>query len=89
MKVIGITDNETLICVVGHFELEKFMNLYYGKMPKLSIGDEIDLGKGYDFARDTANALRTTQEFIRANQTVVTAILNGLCYARLPVPEHE
>jgi hypothetical protein len=45
---------------------------------ELHVGQEIDLGKGYDHASEIAHAMRTTQEFVKANQQVVTAILNGL-----------
>lgn len=83
MKVIGKVSGESYICEVGHTELEKFMNLYYGKMSHLSVGAEVDLGKGYNFAAEAAKALRSTQDFIRDNQTVATAILNGLQYAKL------
>lgn len=87
MKVIGKTgDRGCYICTVNHTELEKFLNLYYGKMNHLEVGDTVDLGKGHDFAREAASAMRSTQDFIKSNQTVVTAILNGLQYANLPVP---
>lgn len=92
MKVIGITKEHRYerqyICTVGHDELAKFLGLYYGsKMDQLQIDAEIDLAKGHDFAREAADALRKTQEFIQSNQVVVTAILNGLQYANLPKPE--
>lgn len=86
MKVIGIA-NDTYqaeyICTVTHNELEKFLALYYGKMQKLKIGEAVDLGKGYDYAGQIADAMKKTQDFVQANQTVVTAILNGLNYASI------
>jgi len=79
MKVIGKTGlRGEAICVVNHTELEKFMNLYYGKMDPLEVGDEIDLGKGYDFAADSATALQKTQAFIAANDKTIKAILDGV-----------
>lgn len=83
MKVIGKGAGD-YICTVSHTELEKFMNLYYGSMKKLEIGDTFDFGKGHDFASEAKDAMRKTQDFIKANQQVVTAILNGLQYANLP-----
>lgn len=50
MKVIAKADDSTYICEVSHDELEKFLNQYYGKQPKLSVGDSVNLGQGYDFA---------------------------------------
>lgn len=80
MKIIGITSNHCgeYICTVGHTELEKFLGLYYNKLKPLQVGESIDLGKGYDHAAEIAAAMRKTQDFVQANQVVVTAILNGL-----------
>lgn len=87
MKVIGKTgDRDSYICVVNHVELEKFLNLYYGKLNRLEVGDSVDLGKGHDFASEAASAMHSTQQFIKDNQKIVTAILNGLQYANLPGP---
>lgn len=82
MKIIG-TGAEGYICTLRHTELEKFLNLYYGNLKNLQVGETVDLGKGYDFAHDAAEAMRKTREFIESNQKVVTAILNGLQYANL------
>lgn len=49
MQVIAKVNSDTYICQVSHTELEKFLNLYYGKMPDLRVGETIDLGKGYDY----------------------------------------
>lgn len=79
MKIIGNTQHpREYICVIHHSELEKFLGLYYDKMKQLSVGDDVDLAKGHDHAREIADAMRTTQELIKAHQPVVTAILNGL-----------
>lgn len=84
MKILGISDSggRQYICEVSHSEIEKFLNLYYGKLKALNVGQEVDLGKGYDYSTDIAAALQKTQEFIRSNQAVVTAILNGLSITR-------
>lgn len=83
MKVIALVERQKYICEVGHYELEKFLNLYYGKMQELRVGENIDLGKGHNFATEAADALKKTREFIQANQQVVTAILNGLQFSKL------
>lgn len=81
MKIIGITSenySKQYICTVDHSELEKFLGLYYDKLKKLSPGDEVDLGKGYNYASEIKDAMKKTREFVESNQKVVTAILNGL-----------
>jgi hypothetical protein len=49
VKVIGIKDRDTYICEVTHTELEKVFNKYYGNMPHLESGGEVDLGMAYNF----------------------------------------
>ncbi len=84
MKVIGVTDStKEYICIVRHVELEKFMNLYFNNLKSLKVGDEFDLGTGYDFAAKTATALKKTEEFIKANKEVVQTILQGISLAKL------
>lgn len=83
MKIIGQVSYDNYICEISHGEIEKFLNLYYDKMPKLKVGDKVDLGKGYDYAGQIADAMRKTKDFIGANQQVVTAILNGLHYEKI------
>lgn len=81
MKIIGMAEvsyNSRYICEVSHQELEKFMNLYYNKMQTLKCGEEVDLGKGYDFYHDTKCALEKTREFIESNGKVINAIINGV-----------
>lgn len=82
MKVIGLAGSE-YIATFSHDELERFFNLYYGKMEKLRVGSEVDLGKGFNFAHQAASALRDTAEFIKSNQKVVDTILNGMNYIAL------
>jgi hypothetical protein len=83
MKIIGIVsesrfDRRKYICEVSHSEIEKFLNLYYDKLERLSAGDTVDLGTGYDFHDDIKTALETTKKFIKDNQKTVNAIMNGL-----------
>ena len=81
MKIIGTGSGDTYICEVSHTEIEKFLNLYYGKMKHMKPGDDVDLGKGYQFHHDTMNALRKTDEFLQANKDVVSAITSGISIA--------
>ena len=78
MKVIGKSGRDRYICEVSHAEIEKHMNLYYGKMKSVEVGEEIDLGKGYDFSVDIRDAMGKTSEFIKANKKIVSAITDGI-----------
>ena len=55
MKVIGKAD-DMYICLVGHSELEKLTDKYYGKMKRLELGAEMNLGAGYDFRDEIMSA---------------------------------
>ena len=81
MKIIGKGSGGTYICEVSHTEIEKFLNLYYGKMKHMKPGDDVDLGKGYQFHHDTVAALKKTDEFLQANKEVVAAITSGISIA--------
>lgn len=80
MKVIAKISRSQYVCDVTHTEIKKFLNRYYGSgsLGILEVGQEIDLGKGYDFRSDIRDAMQKTQEFIEGHEKVVTAILNGL-----------
>jgi hypothetical protein len=66
MKVIAKANDSTYLCEVSHDELEKFLNQYYGKQPKLSVGDSVNLGQGYDFAVRIETACRNMTEAMLA-----------------------
>jgi len=55
MIVIG-TNDQGYICQVGHTELEKLVDKYYGNLLKLRVGDTMDLGAGYNFRSDIKSA---------------------------------
>lgn len=77
MKIIGKTQSN-YIAEVNHAEIEKFMGMYYGKMDKLDIGEEVNLGKGYDFSVDISSSMNKTQEMIKANKKIINSIINGI-----------
>lgn len=92
MKVIGLVSQgirQEYVCTVGHTELEQFLNLYYGKMKSLNVGDEVNLAKGYNYAQEIGLAMRTTKEFIESSQSVVNAILNGLRFEQYAEKKNE
>lgn len=78
MEVIGVCGRDEYICKLNHSELEKYMNLYYGKMQNLHVGQHVYLGKGYDFLHKTESALKKTEEFLSANKEVIQAIMSGI-----------
>lgn len=83
MKIIGIGQNrDTYLCEVNHTELEKFMNLYYGKLDRLKAGETIDLGAGYDHASQIRDALAKTEDFIKSSGKIISAITNGIGVAK-------
>jgi hypothetical protein len=62
MKVIAKANDSTYICEVSHTELEKFMDKFYGNMSKLAVGDELNLGQGYDFSTRIESACKSMVE---------------------------
>lgn len=89
MKVIGKVGDSAYICQISHNEIERFMDLYYGKMDKLSIGEEVDLGKGRDFFKSTMEALKKTEAFITANKDVIEMIVTGISVMTRAGSDHE
>lgn len=76
MKVIAKASESKYLCEVSHEELEKFMDKYYGKLDRLSVGHELNLGQGYDFAGRIEDACRRMEEAMKAfdnAQKVMTA----------------
>ena len=77
MKVIGKIENGRYICEVSHTEIEQFLDMYYGKMKELAVGENIDLGSGYKHYEETRMALKETQDFFKANIKNIKAITNA------------
>lgn len=79
MKVIAKISESRYLCEVSHDELEKFLDQYYGKLSKLSVGGEVNLGQGYDFAARIENACKkmaeAMEEFDRARNTMTAYAL--------------
>lgn len=74
MKVIAKSSESKYICEVSHEELEKFLDQYYGKLRKLDVGHELNLGQGYDFSARIESACKSMadamREFDRARKTM-------------------
>lgn len=75
VKVIAKVSDSKYLCEVSHEELEKFLGQYYGNLDKLTVGQEVNLGKGHDFAVRIEAACKgmveASKEFGRA-QSVMT-----------------
>ena len=54
------------IALVNHTELEKAAGLYYGNMKAMAVGDEIDLGQGYNYSAEIKRACDTMTEAMKA-----------------------
>lgn len=66
MKVIAKASDSKYLCEVSHDELEKFMGQYYGKLVKLSVGAELNLGQGYDFSGRIETACKQMADAMKA-----------------------
>lgn len=79
MKVIAKANDSTYICEVSHCELEKFMDKFYGKMSKLQVGEDINLGQGYDFSVRIESACKSmveaSKQFESAQKTMTAYAL--------------
>ncbi|MDR7094131.1 hypothetical protein [Hydrogenophaga laconesensis] len=64
MKVIAKISEGRYMCEVSHEELEKCLDKYYGNMGKLSVGDSLNLGQGYDFAVRIESACKKMAEAV-------------------------
>lgn len=81
MKVLGKADRKKYLCEVGHDELEMFLGLYYGNMNELTVGQEVDLGRGYRYDSQIKDAMNKTSDFINGNKKIIQAIMDGLTIA--------
>ncbi len=79
MKVIAKISEKQYLCEVSHDELEKSLNQYYGNMRSLTVGQEMDLGQGYNFAARIESACKkmaeAMAEFDRARTTMTAYAL--------------
>lgn len=89
MIVIG-TNDQGYICQVGHTELEKLTDKYYGNLPKLKVGDAMDLGAGYNFRSDIKSAcdgMTTAVKNFDAARMTMTKF--AVMVSKLPDDEQE
>ena len=80
MRILGTASyhGDKYIAEIDHSEIEKFLNLYYNNLKKLSVGQFVDLGRGYDFAAEAKAAMKATSDLIEKNKVVVKAIFDGI-----------
>lgn len=79
MKIIGFQD-KSYIAVITHEELEKVFDKYYGKLNRLQVGDDINLGEGYNFRSDIKTAC---QNMVAATTAFNTAQASMLRFATM------
>jgi len=65
MKIIGEITGEEFICQISKAEIEKVLGLYYGKMPRVKVGDSINLGDGYDYKNDIQRACQSMEDTMK------------------------
>ena len=66
MKVLGLVNHDVYLVQVSHTELEKVFDKYYGKLDKLRVGNELDLGAGYNFRDDIKHACGEMRDAMKA-----------------------
>ena len=90
MKVIGKGDRDTYLVEVSHTELEKVADKYYGKLPELRVGQEFNIGAGYDFRRDIKSACRGMVDASTSFGTARESLMRfAVMVAGLPEPASE
>lgn len=90
MKVIAKASEGNYICAVTHEELEKFLNQYYGNLAKLSVGQEVNLGQGYNFAARIERACSQMADAMKSfNDARATMTAYALAIASQPAAERK
>ena len=88
MKVIGTISDQHYLAQVTHTELEKLSGNYYGKLKELRVGDEMDLGMGYNFTTDIQAVCKKMTDAMEAFEKArVTLNSFALMLASLPPTE--
>lgn len=79
MKVLGFVGErrDSYICEVSHSEIEKFLGMYYGRKDKLNIGDEVNLGCGYDHESKINSGVKKMEDLIQSSIEITEAISQG------------
>jgi hypothetical protein len=90
MKVIGKSEERVYLCQVEHGELERFLGKFYpSELHTLTVGQIVDLSKGYNYSHDINRAMEKTRDFIQAHQKVVNAIIDGLRFENIDAEVEE
>ncbi|MES2910576.1 MAG: hypothetical protein V4718_04260 [Pseudomonadota bacterium] len=93
MKVIGMgASHGEYIVTVTHAELSKLSERYYGpkELPLLKVGQEMDLGAGYDFRNDIQRACKQVADASKAfGQAQDTMLKFAVMVGQLPAEAVE
>jgi hypothetical protein len=77
MKVIGQINDSKWIAEFTKDEIQKFQNTYYRGREDLKVGDEIDLGAGYDHAGAIAESVKAMERVIGEVEKITSAVKIG------------
>jgi hypothetical protein len=89
MKVLGIVSHNKYLVEVEHIELEKLTGNYaYGKnLKELKVGDEMNLGAGYNFTMDIQSACKAMSDAMKSFEKAQSTMRSfALMVADLPNP---
>lgn len=90
MKILARVGDK-YIAEVSHVEVEKVLNKYYGNLPKLEPGQEVNLGLGYDYTYEIQKVctaiLEAEKTFENVHDTLykfAQAVVNQNDYTKKP-----
>lgn len=86
MKIIGKTQSG-YVALVDHTELEKVVDKYYGNLKRLEVGDDFNLGAGYDFRagiQSAAHGMREAHDRFESARKTLMAF--AVMASELPAP---
>lgn len=77
MKVIAKVSESRFLCEIREEELERFLNLYYGKMEKMTVGKEYDLSKSFELDRSIADATKKLESIVDEAHEITSSLKSG------------
>lgn len=66
MKIIGEAGPGHYVAIVSHDEIEKVFNKFYGKLPRIKVGEHIQLSLGYNYRGEIKDACQSMQDSMKA-----------------------
>lgn len=78
MKIIGKSNGDKYIAEIEHYEIERFLDLYYDKLKMLKPGDEIDLGEGYKIEEKLRKVFDAYSSLIASHSEAIKSLTRGV-----------